>query len=625
MKSSFGKLRKRKEKRDFQASAQLDEVAQDMRKCYDTLLSAAAATANSAYEFSESLRQMGSCLLETTELIDDEGIGNILSMLGKAQLELHKLVDGYRSHVILTITNPSESLLNELQTVEEMKRRCDEKRKIYEHMLAHQREKGKSRSGKGENFTSQQLRTAYDEYDDEATLCVFRLKSLKQGHSLSLLTQAARHHAAQLNFFRKGLKSLDAVEPHLRSVTERQHIDYQFTGLEDDEGEDVENDGEDSYVADDKGELSFDYRQNKQGLGVVSKPRNSMELDPMELSYPLASTTANAELNLDQDRGDVQVSSRERTGSHSAPILAEKKFDPVEVRRMQLSTQKLNTYVLPTPVEAYSSVPSRTSTSVPRTRPTNQGGRVHNMWHSSPLEPKKHEKDLGDDNMSGLMISKTQLVLKESNSNHTSIRLPLPLAKGFPVPQPENLTASDSKKVKRQALSGPLTSEEWSTKPVMSASTPMVSTELPHLVSGLLSIPQASSSPKVSPSASPPPVYLPKVNELHELPRPPGSLASKPAKCPGLIGHSAPLIFRNQVLSATNKIPSMASNSASPLPTPPLNVPRSFSIPSSSQRAMALHAAKLLDSPQIREKSEDVESPPLTPISIADIKRANLL
>lgn len=65
-------------------------------------------------------------------------------------------------------------------------------------MIAQQKEKGKSKSGKGESITLQQLQTAHDEYEEEATLCAFRLKSLKQGQSRSLLTQAARHHAAQV-------------------------------------------------------------------------------------------------------------------------------------------------------------------------------------------------------------------------------------------------------------------------------------------------------------------------------------------------------------------------------------------------------------------------------------------
>jgi hypothetical protein len=45
---------------------------QEMRDCYDSLLAAAAATENSAYEFSESLQEMGTCLLKKTALNDDE-------------------------------------------------------------------------------------------------------------------------------------------------------------------------------------------------------------------------------------------------------------------------------------------------------------------------------------------------------------------------------------------------------------------------------------------------------------------------------------------------------------------------------------------------------------------------
>lgn len=70
-------------------------------------------------------------------------------------------------------------------------------------MMAQQREKGRSKSGKSESFTAQQLQAAHEEYDEEATLLVFRLKSLKQGQSRSLLTQAARHHAAQVFFVSK--------------------------------------------------------------------------------------------------------------------------------------------------------------------------------------------------------------------------------------------------------------------------------------------------------------------------------------------------------------------------------------------------------------------------------------
>lgn len=69
---------------------------------------------------------------------------------------------------------------------------------MFECIVGQHREKGRSRHGKEPNFTSQQLQVAREEYDEASRLCIFRLESLKQGQSRSLLTQAARHHAAQV-------------------------------------------------------------------------------------------------------------------------------------------------------------------------------------------------------------------------------------------------------------------------------------------------------------------------------------------------------------------------------------------------------------------------------------------
>ncbi|KAF9666178.1 hypothetical protein SADUNF_Sadunf16G0202500 [Salix dunnii] len=625
-----------KDKIDLLPPAQLDELAQaaedmkDMKNCYDSLLSAAAATANSAYEFSnltpsalsefsESLREMGSCLLEKTALHDDEGSGRVLLMLGKVQFELQKLLDSYRSHIFLTITNPSESLLNELRTVEDMKRQCDEKRNVYEYMVAQQKDKGRSKSGKDESITLQQLQTAREEYDEEATLCVFRLKSLKQGQSRSLLTQAARHHAAQLNFFQKGLKSLETVEPHVRLVTDHQHIDYHFSGLENDGREDDEDGGEDGGDTNEGRELSFDYRENNQGDAIVSA------VDEGDLSFQ-ASAAENVELNPDENHGGFHFPSREpRGGSHSAPIFPERKPDPVErIRQMQPTSRKSNTYVLPTPIDAKVAISSRTSGSVPNTRQTDISGHTHNLWHSSPLEQKKNEKDSGDYQLLDFTPLKARSGHKESSNPSSSTQFPLPLVGGMSYPQLDVYNASNNKKTKWQSFSGPITSKPLSMKP-LSSSGPISSTELSQQVSGMLARvanPQPSSSPKVSPSTSPPLVSSPRISELHELPRPPGNLAAKGAKPLVLIGHSAPL-SRNPELAGTSKISTGAANLASPLPPPPLTVPRSFSIPSSSQRAMAVHDSKLSDSSQVSYKpGEVVDSPPLTPISLANMRPA---
>lgn len=72
-------------------------------------------------------------------------------------------------------------------------------REEYEAMRAAYGEKGgRSRHPKNESFSSEQLQTSFLEYQEEAALFIFRLKSLKQGQFLSILTQAARHYAAQV-------------------------------------------------------------------------------------------------------------------------------------------------------------------------------------------------------------------------------------------------------------------------------------------------------------------------------------------------------------------------------------------------------------------------------------------
>lgn len=68
-------------------------------------------------------------------------------------------------------------------------------------MLNAQKEKGRSKNTKGDNGASEQLKQAQEDYQEEATLFLFRLKSLKQGQFRSLFTQAARHHAAQVHIW----------------------------------------------------------------------------------------------------------------------------------------------------------------------------------------------------------------------------------------------------------------------------------------------------------------------------------------------------------------------------------------------------------------------------------------
>ncbi|XAR48222.1 hypothetical protein NMG60_11030972 [Bertholletia excelsa] len=596
----------------------------DMRDCYDSLLSAAAVTANSAYEFSESLRELGACLLEKTALNDDDESGKVLLMLGKLQFELQKLIDNYRSHIFQTITIPSESLLNELRTVEEMKKLCDEKRSMYEEMVARYKEKGKLRSHRGESLSSRQLLEAREEYDQEATLLTFRLKSLKQGQSRSLLTQAARHHAAQLYFFRKALKSLETVEPLVKSVTEHQHIDYHFNGLEDDDtgSDDSDNDDDSDSDGDDDNvhsnvSLSFDYGQNDQTQNVSSTPESSLELDNGDLTFPQIARVVAAKENLDLKYSSFALDKEYKVSSQSAPLSSEKQFDPAaRFRQIQpLSSRRYHSYVLPTPVEVKSPVTPASRRSLDAQvsgiiQPSPRKGPV-NYWHSSPLEQKKNERIVGNGRAS------PPSVLRESNNNITSTTLPPPLAEELSSWKQDKYYSPATKTINRHAFSGPLMGKPYQNMLGLSASGPIVSTGSSKLSSGPVSrnaMHQPLSTSKL-PTNSSTFSSSPKINELHELPRPPANLGSKfSARPANHFGYSAPLDPKSQEVAAANKLESSA---ASPLPTPP-TLPRSFSIPSSGQRPDMSPISSPSAVPQTPMRVEDIPSPPRTPISLSN-------
>jgi len=296
--------------------------------------------------------------------------------------------------------------------------------------------------------------------------------------------------------------------------------------------------------------------------------------------------------NLGKSQTDFVPFRRPRAGSQSAPILADK-FEASE--RIDLirpsSTRKSNTYVLPTPADAKRS--------------------------PSPSEPNKLVKDIKNEQLSPTRMPKAQSVLKESNINSGPIKLPLPFTERLSLSQFDSHNTSDTKKIKRQAYSGPLTSKAWSSKPIISAPNSRPAGEHPH---GCISA-QPSMSPKVSPNASPPPALSPKISELHELPRPPIT-SEKPARPSGLVGYSAPLVSRGQEFYAATKRPTVASQKASPLPRPPVVMARSFSIPSSGQRTPTLTASKLLEVPH-PDTNEDSASPPLTPISLISNQQAS--
>lgn len=308
---------------------------------------------------------------------------------------------------------------------------------------------------------------------------------------------------------------------------------------------------------------------------------------------------------LDRLHGN-SLSFRIRTGSQSAPLSIDTKPDLSEKLRLMRPSlsRKFSSYVLPTPGDAKSSISTRSSNPAPSKVQVNVNEHTKDLWHSSPLE-QKQEKILGDEKFSGPTVINAQSVLKESNSNTASTRLPPPLVDGHLSSNHDPIHVH-SKKIKRQAFSGPLTSKQWTTKPgsvesVQLFSVPILQTPIPQ---------PSSLSPRVSPCASPTLTSSPKISELYELPRPPVGFPSNSSRLSGMVGHSGPLMPRGQKPTAANKL--VISNTASPLPTPPQAIARSFSIPSSGARVADLHDSGPLEAPHESSESEDFASPPST-------------
>lgn len=88
-----------------------------------------------------------------------------------------------------------------------------------------------------------------------------------------------------MSFFRKAAKSLEAIDPHVESVTVRHHIAYHFDGLKEEEDvngggdidEDYSDDTDDDSESCDDNELSFDHRPANHGQDI-SITRDSMEV-----------------------------------------------------------------------------------------------------------------------------------------------------------------------------------------------------------------------------------------------------------------------------------------------------------------------------------------------------------
>ncbi|XP_024388806.1 uncharacterized protein [Physcomitrium patens] len=558
-----------------------------MQNKYESLVSLSAEVSHRAYDLSTAISEMAS-YFAAPGVLDDQDIGKIFKLVGEVQFEISKSLELYASHVTQTVTAPTESLLGDLQDVMETKKQYDEKRQSLDYQRL-RIARGRSKIGKADAQEEEQLENIREQFEEVSRFLGDRLLSLRQGRPRSLITQAARHHAAQMQLFSRGLTSLHGIEPHMKQVTQELNIDRRLNPADRDGFENEDEDDEDvsdiDHRLDDDGSYFDDADEEKERHHAREDDLGSESSGNEGNSRLNISREWSCHMALESDRpgnsgneGDSPLPRWIINGSKSAPTSPLATSDGVdEVDR--------------SPPRYISAVPPPTR-SPPHVSDRSHSGVLHSgMRHQEP-KPSTSERTSPRQNVltPGLTPRfqgrSTKMVVPMSMFppfDHTQTTWPMPLPPSSDPPPMLNFASpslsstprgfvavnsvTPSNKPKRYSYSGPLTS---SAKPRDTAYSSDVPSSGP-----LRPCPSSTTkyghcrSPRLSPSISPR-VSPPQISELHKLPPPPLSASSSPiASSSGLIPHSAP----------AHRHPEGATLHASPLPPPPLgNVSRSLSI-----------------------------------------------
>ncbi|KAH9537958.1 hypothetical protein CY35_16G079600 [Sphagnum magellanicum] len=617
-------------------SSELDEVSrglqvvQGMQHQYAGLVAVSSQVSSCAYDLSVAVEGMATYLINSFGQRDEDEIGKVFKIVGRVQYEVSKSLDLYASHVNKTITVPTEGLISELRAVEGTKKQYDEKRKIFDQqrMCAG---RGRLRKGKGDAQDDQELQVAKEEFDKIAGFLSNHLLSLEQDCTRSLITQAARHHAAQMQLLSRGLTSLHGIEPLMKQISQEHNIDRRLSSVDeglfddtDDEAGSVVDIYDDDYVSyvDDHG------REHEQDLEEAGPPLDLSQ----EQNSLLEATVSHSQNGIyaNDDSNAPGFGWREED-SRSAPI------SPLAV---PAGVDNIEEIYIDSPDRFVSGPPPRRSPPMPSNAHRGDGSGV-GAYDMLALEyyPSTSGRSPTHNLETSHLQSSIPVTAPWGQRGTTKMGVPMtmfqpfePPPKSWPMPLPPgagsspvnfgapppsstpkgfvSLTSTDlSQNKKRYSHSGPITSLAAplchstvpSSGPIPSKvpnSESLAPFAVNHHKSGGTRSPQRPtySSPKTSPSISPPKMSPPQINELHKLPPPPlsASSSSVPVCTPSPIAHSAPL-SRPKSDHLTSTV------NASPLPLPPLSDVTGRL--ATAGRAVKLHNQQRSQGPSITELS----------------------
>ncbi|CAN6469378.1 unnamed protein product [Victoria cruziana] len=250
------------------------KATKDVQICREVIFahsSVSTSVKNSIHEFSISRKAISTFMLQLKITSQNDKINKVLLKLGAAQNELHRLAEEYHAHLSQQASIPLELLINQLQSVEEVKIQCEEKRLTYQQMKM-KKEKRKTRNVEEQVKLFQNFQTARDEYYNWGSFYVGRCKSLMKSACQTLITQTAQNFSAEINFFQKAFASYEAIGDDVQNSLERYYHGSKLGGSNQHDG-----------GVDCRSNIGFDDPSSLQGSLEKSEGKNQIST-PVELT-----------------------------------------------------------------------------------------------------------------------------------------------------------------------------------------------------------------------------------------------------------------------------------------------------------------------------------------------------
>ncbi|KAH9534734.1 hypothetical protein CY35_17G019600 [Sphagnum magellanicum] len=573
--------------------------------------------------------------------------GKVFKIVGNVQYEVSKSLDLYGT-----------------------KKQYDEKRQIFDqHRMRVAR--GRLKKGKGDTQnkvdaqSDQELQAAKEDFDNVSRFLSCRLISLEQGRAQSLITQAARHHAAQMHLLTRGLTSLHGIEPFMKQISQEHNIDRRLSPTDKELFDDADDDEAGSVVDVDDGSYTDDHEQEHEqelddGQDSGSESFVHEAGAPVDLSQEwnslLEATVRHSQNGTYANDDDIYSPVHhpwKENGSRSAPT------SPLVVAPGVDNIQEID---VDSPDQFISGPPPKRSPPMPsnanRGHSSSGGGMHHDMLALEyyPLTSGHSPTTHGLETTASSHLESSIHVTPPPRVHGQTTKMGVPMLQSFepppnswPMPLPPESTTSPpivnfgapplssstskgfvtlssssialSQNKKRYSHSGPLISPAapWyrstvtSSGPIpskVSNSGPLVSSLVNHHhhhhhhSSGQKQSPgrPTYSSPQISPPTSPPKMSTIQISELHKLPPPPLSASSS-----SMVAVCAPSPIAHSAPLTRAAQSDHSTLNASPLPLPPLNDVTTGNFPTGGRAAVKLHRQQRSMGPSITELSQVTE------------------